>query len=96
MHHLQQNVVLFTNDQECFKKLYNFGPKITKEVRYFLTSNRPYSRWLFPTYPELLRCQIQAGHSELVSLTHILPRDLVSCAVCVQAITGHLTVNSVI
>ena len=60
------------------------------------SGNRPYSRWLFPTYPELLRCQIQAGHSELVSLTHILPRDLVSCAVCVQAITGHLTVNSII
>ena len=63
---------------------------------FVIQCNRPYSRWLFPTYPELLRCQIQAGQSELVSLIHLLPRDLVSCAVCVQAITGHLTVNSVI
>ena len=61
-----------------------------------LQDNRPYSRWLFPTYDELGRCQIQAGHSKLVSLTHLLPRDLVSCGVCVQTITRHLTVNSTI
>ena len=47
-------------------------------------SNRPYSQWLFPTYPELLRCQIQAGQSELVSLRHFLPCDIFPCAVCVQ------------
>ena len=58
--------------------------------------HRPYSRWLFPTYPELLRCQIQSGQSELVSLTNFLPRDIFPCAVCVQTIKGHLTVNSTI
>ena len=57
-------------------------------------ANRPYSRYLFPTYPELLRCQIQSGQSELVSLIHFLPRDIFPCAVCVQTIKGHLTVNS--
>ena len=59
-------------------------------------NNRPYSRWLFPTYPELLRYQIQSGQSELVSLIHLLPRDLVSCVFCVQTVTGHLMVNSAI
>ena len=43
-------------------------------AKFFIT-NRPYSRWLFLTYPKLLRCQIQAGQSELVSLIHFLPRD---------------------
>ena len=59
-------------------------------------NNRPYSRWLFPTYAELYRCRIQAGHLELVSLIHLLPRDLVPCAICIQTITGHLTGNSTI
>ena len=47
----------------------------------------------FRHIPNIFRCQIQEDHSELVSL---LPRDLVPCAVCVQTITGHLTVNSAI
>ena len=51
------------------------------EVYHHLGPNRPYSRWLFPTYPETLRCQIQAGQSKLVSLTHFLPRDIFPCAV---------------
>ena len=77
-------------------KVKNYSDKGYNSIdRLFLRyENRPYSRWLFPTYPELGRCQIQAGHSELVSLIHLLPRDLVSCRVCVQTITGHLTVNS--
>ena len=58
-----------------------------------LINNRPYSRGLFPTYPESLRCQIQAGQSKLVSLTHFLPCDIFPCAVCVQTKTGHLTEN---
>ena len=68
----------------------------SKPPKDIMLKNRPYSRWLFPSYPKLLQCQIQAGHSELVPLIHLLPRDLLSCAVCVQTITGHLTVNSVI
>ena len=66
---------------------------VAAEISY---GNRPYSRWLFPKYPELLRCQIQSGQSELVSLIHFLPRDIFTCAVYVQTIKGHLTVNSTI
>ena len=80
----------------CFNTDFSPNLNFVGRIKTPVIGNRPYSRWLFPTYPELLRCQIQAGHSELVSLIHLLPRDLVSCAVCVQEITGHLTVNSVI